>query len=122
MIPTQSEGKQPKVQDLDTVPGDQQHAVQTEVGPKVDAGTAGADLAFLQSHAVGNEQDLEAFLSHTLRTQLTIITLLSTNLDLLYDRLDEKKRRQMIRDLREQSRLLNGLVVNALEILQSTKQ
>jgi hypothetical protein len=44
--------------------------------------------------------------------------LLSTNLDLLYDRLDDEKRKKMIRELREQARLLNGLVVSALEMLR----
>ena len=49
-------------------------------------------------------------LSHEVRTLLTIMTLISGNLDLLYDRLDDEKRRQMIRTMRKHTRLLCDLV------------
>lgn len=78
----------------------------------------GAEVPVTGTCGPGDASGLESYLSHTVRTQLTIITLLSTNLDLLYDRLDDEKRKKMIRELREQTRLLNGLVVNALEMLQ----
>jgi hypothetical protein len=53
-------------------------------------------------------------ISHTLRTQLTIITLLSGNLDLLYEQLDDDKRRAMIKDLRKHTHLLNELAGDVL--------
>jgi two-component system cell cycle sensor histidine kinase/response regulator CckA len=54
--------------------------------------------------------------SHELRTPLSILTLVSGNLDTLYDRLDDEKRRKMIRDIREHTQTLNSLVGNVLEI------
>jgi signal transduction histidine kinase len=47
---------------------------------------------------------------------LSIITLLSGNLDTLYERLDEDKRQQMIRDIREHAKVLNDLISSVLEI------
>ncbi len=54
--------------------------------------------------------------SHELRTLLSVIVLLSGNLDMLYDRLGDDKRRQMIHDLREHARILNDLLGSVLEI------
>jgi PAS domain S-box-containing protein len=54
--------------------------------------------------------------SHELRTPLSIITLISGNLDALYDTLDDTRRRKMIHDLREQARVLDELIGNVLEI------
>lgn len=54
-------------------------------------------------------------LPHAVRTRLAIITLLSGNLDILHDRLDEDRRRQMIRDLRTHIDFLNKLVCDVLE-------
>ncbi len=54
--------------------------------------------------------------SHELRTPLSIITLLSGNLDTLYDRLEEPKRKSMIRDIREHSQVLSDLINSVLEI------
>jgi len=53
-------------------------------------------------------------ISHDLRTQLATVTLLSGNLDLLYESLDEEKRRAMIKDLRKQMRALNALASELL--------
>jgi light-regulated signal transduction histidine kinase (bacteriophytochrome) len=53
-------------------------------------------------------------LSHELRTILAIITLISGNLDLFYERLDEEKRRSMIRDIRTHTRKLNTLIDDVL--------
>lgn len=53
-------------------------------------------------------------LSHTLRTRLAVITLLSGNLDLLYESLDDEKRRAMIKDLRKQMHSLNALASELL--------
>lgn len=55
-------------------------------------------------------------ISHELRTPLSIITLLSGNLDTLYDRLEDEKRRGMIRDIRKQAQLLDDLIGDVLEI------
>jgi PAS domain S-box-containing protein len=54
--------------------------------------------------------------SHELRTPLSIITLISGNLDRLYDRLSDEKRRKMIQDIRDQAQVLNDLVGDVLEI------
>jgi PAS domain S-box-containing protein len=54
--------------------------------------------------------------SHELRTPLSVITLVSGNLDTLYDRLDDAKRRAMTRDIRQQTRVLNDLITGVLEI------
>lgn len=60
--------------------------------------------------------DRSVGLAHELRTSLAALTLLSGNLDLLYDRLDDARRRKMIRDMRRHMHRLNGLVVDILEI------
>jgi PAS domain S-box-containing protein len=54
--------------------------------------------------------------SHELRTPLSVITLLSGNLDTLYDRLDDQQRRGITRDIRAQARVLNELITGVLEI------
>jgi PAS domain S-box-containing protein len=54
--------------------------------------------------------------SHELRTPLSIITLLSGNLDTLFDRLNPDKRRSMVRDIREHAQVLNDLISSVLEI------
>lgn len=54
--------------------------------------------------------------SHELRTPLSAIALVAGNLENLYDRVDDSKRRQMIRSIREQVGLLNDLIGGVLEI------
>lgn len=54
--------------------------------------------------------------SHELRTPLSILTLVSDNLDLLYERLDDQKRRKMIRDIQKQTQILNELIGDILEV------
>ena len=54
--------------------------------------------------------------SHELRTPLSLITLLTGNLEVLYDSLDDDKRRRMIRDIRGCGRALNDLITGLLEI------
>jgi PAS domain S-box-containing protein len=54
--------------------------------------------------------------SHELRTPLSAITLLSGNLDMLYECLDDNKRRKMIRDIREHTQVLDDLIGDVLEI------
>lgn len=54
--------------------------------------------------------------SHELRTPLSVITLLSDNLDGLYDRLDDAKRRKMICDIQKHTESLNNLIGDVLEI------
>ncbi len=54
--------------------------------------------------------------SHELRTPLSIITLLGGNLDMLYDRLPDEKRRKMIQDIREHAQVLDDLIGDILEI------
>jgi PAS domain S-box-containing protein len=62
------------------------------------------------------KEQLISNVSHELRTPLSILTLVSGNLDTLYDRLEDDKRRKMVRDIREHTQTLNGLVGNVLEI------
>jgi signal transduction histidine kinase len=45
-----------------------------------------------------------------------VITLLSGNLDTLYERLDDSQRRTITRDIRAQARVLNELITGVLEI------
>jgi PAS domain S-box-containing protein len=54
--------------------------------------------------------------SHELRTPLSVITLLSDNLDTLYDRLPDDKRRKMIQDIQKHTQVLNDLIGDVLEI------
>jgi len=54
--------------------------------------------------------------SHELRTCLAAITFLSGNLDLLYEGLDDGKRRSMIRDIRKHTQKLNRFVEDMLEM------
>ena len=49
-------------------------------------------------------------------TSLAIITLVSGNLDLLYERLGDKERRKMIRDIRQQTQNLNRFVSEVLTL------
>lgn len=60
--------------------------------------------------------------SHELRTPLSVITMTVGNLDMLYDRLDDRRRREMIRDLRTQARLLNELIGDILELSRIDSQ
>jgi signal transduction histidine kinase len=68
-----------------------------------------AQVARLKGEFVSN-------VSHELRTPLSVITLVSGNLDTLYERLDDDMRRQMIRDVRAYVREMNHIVGNVLEV------
>jgi PAS domain S-box-containing protein len=68
-----------------------------------------AQIARLKGEFVSN-------VSHELRTPLSVITLVSGNLDTLYERLDDDVRRQMIRDIRAYVREMNHIVGNVLEV------
>ncbi len=54
--------------------------------------------------------------SHELRTPISVITLISGNLDALYDQLDDNKRRKMIKDIRRHIEVLDNLISDILEI------
>jgi K+-sensing histidine kinase KdpD len=56
-----------------------------------------------------------AHMSHQVRTCLAIITFLSGNLDLLYERLDDDKRRKMIRDIRKHAQNLATFLEKVLD-------
>jgi len=79
-----------------------------------DAGLPGNLTALRGSEgaqaASGSVVPGEAALSYELRTLLGIITLVSGNLDLLYERLSDGQRRKMICDLRTYTRKLNDLI------------
>ena len=55
-------------------------------------------------------------LSHELRTSLAVIALLSGNLDLLYERLPDEKRRRMIRDIRKHAQRLGERIGDILAL------
>ena len=80
-----------------------------------EANTELAQAARLKDRFVSN-------VSHELRTPLSVITLLSGNLDMLYERLDDGKRRKMVQDIREYGRVLNDLIDNVLEISRIDSQ
>jgi len=61
-------------------------------------------------------EQMAADLSHELRTSLAIITLISGNLDLLYERLEDHERKKMIRDIRKHTQKLNDLVGDVLTL------
>jgi PAS domain S-box-containing protein len=54
--------------------------------------------------------------SHELRTPLSVLSLISGNLDLLYDGLSDDKRRQMIQDIRQHIQVLSGVIDAVLEL------
>jgi PAS domain S-box-containing protein len=54
--------------------------------------------------------------SHELRTPLSVITLVSDNLEALYDRLPDERRLKMIRDIQKHTLILNDLISDVLEI------
>jgi signal transduction histidine kinase len=62
------------------------------------------------------KDQLVSNVSHELRTPLSIITLLSGNLDTLYEQLAPDKRRQMIRDIRRHAQTLDDMIGKVLEI------
>jgi len=55
-------------------------------------------------------------LSHELRTSLAVVTLVSGNLDRLYERLDDGQRRKMIRDIRQHMHKLNSVIGDLLTL------
>lgn len=61
-------------------------------------------------------------ISHELRTPLSVITLLSGNLDTLYDNLSDQKRRHMVQNIRKHAQVLNDLFENILEISRLENQ
>jgi signal transduction histidine kinase len=84
-----------------------------DVGSSVRLAPVRGELAFVRA--------LEAFqaetgmdIAHELRTSLAIITLLSGNLEILYERLDEDQRRKMVGDIRKQTKQLNALIDDLL--------
>jgi signal transduction histidine kinase len=86
-----------------------------DVGAPEDLTGARNDIP--QEHEIRDVEDQAGGgLVQELRTSLAIITLLGGNLDLLYDRLDDEKRRQMIRDIRRQMQRLNTLIDDVSEL------
>ncbi len=68
----------------------------------------------------GPNGDLEVDLSHELRTSLAILTLVSGNLDRLYDGLDDGQRRKMIQDIRRQTCRLTAFLDEVLALFYET--
>ena len=76
------------------------------------------DVTLLEG--TGGSQDQPLDISHELRTSLAIITLLSGNLDLLYERLEDDERQRMIRGIRKHTQKVNNLVGDVLELCNDT--
>ncbi|MGB0386068.1 MAG: response regulator [Ardenticatenaceae bacterium] len=99
------------------------HAAIT-VTPFFDPNTPGSTAGFVSVYrdvtALKEAQHLkERFISnvsHELRNPLSVITLLSGNLDNLYDRIDDNKRRQLISEIRKEARSLKELINGVLDI------
>lgn len=88
--------------------------------PNISPATAGfvsvyGDITMLKE-AQHLKEKFISNVSHELRNPLSVITLLSGNLDFLYDRLNDDKRRELIREIRTQSRALRELIQDVLEI------
>lgn len=60
--------------------------------------------------------------SHELRTPLSVITLLSDNLETLYDTLEDQKRRQMIHNIQKHAQVLENLIDDVLMIARFDSQ
>lgn len=54
--------------------------------------------------------------SHELKTPLSVITLITDNLETLYDRLDDGKRQKMLRDIQKHTQNLNTLIDSIMEV------
>lgn len=54
--------------------------------------------------------------SHELKTPLAVITLITDNLDMLYNRLDDDKRKKMLGDIQKHTENLNTLIDSILEV------
>jgi signal transduction histidine kinase len=61
-------------------------------------------------------------IAHELRTSLAIITLVSGNLEILYDRLDDDRRRKMISDIRRQTKRLDGIITELLALCDEQEE
>jgi signal transduction histidine kinase len=68
-------------------------------------------MPHIQPHGVS---DTFRDLSHEVRTSLAIVTLLSGNLDLFYEQMQEDERRRLVQNLRKQMARLNELVADVL--------
>lgn len=84
---------------------------------RLPIGLAGLRPEIAPNQETRNLEDrADGDLAHELRTSLAIVTLLSGNLELLYDRLNDEKRRKMIGDIRKQMQRLNALTDDVLEL------
>lgn len=93
---------------------------QTPPAAAAEVTPSAPDVQSVSASASAVDQDdlaARADLSHELRTSLAIITLLSGNLDLLYDRLDDRERRKMIRDIRKHTQRLNEMIAAVLALV-----
>lgn len=78
-------------------------------------GLVGAEGVITASVEKDVQDQVRVDVAHELRTSLAIITLLSGNLDILYERLDDVKRRRMIRDIRKHTQRLSDSIKDVLE-------
>ena len=80
------------------------------------AGLLNVSPGFAAALEGGRVLDSAFDLSHELRTSLAVVTLVSGNLDRLYERLDDGQRRKMIRDIRQHMRKLNNVIGDLLTL------
>jgi PAS domain S-box-containing protein len=98
--------------------------VALTVAPLIQKDTDAEPTGFVSVHrdisplkrAEKSKTEFVSNVSHELRTPLSVITLLSDNLETLYDRLPDQKRRKMIRDIQKHTQVLNDLIGDVLEI------
>ncbi|MBN1318981.1 MAG: PAS domain-containing protein [Anaerolineales bacterium] len=75
-------------------------AVQRDITPE-------KEIERLKDYFISN-------VSHELKTPLSVIMLLSGNLDMLYNRMDDDKRREIVKNIRENTRVLGSLISDLL--------
>lgn len=92
--------------------------MQQKFNPRLPLHQDGGPPAGLLSIPPGGNGSInEAFdISHELRTSLAVITLISGNLDRLYERLDDGQRRKMIQDIRKHTHRLNSVISDILTL------
>lgn len=103
---------------------DSQYDAALTVAPLFPIGQAGAPIGFVTvqrditplKQAERSKNEFVSNVSHELRTPLSVITLLSDNLETLYNRLPDQKRLKMIRDIQKHTQVLNDLIGDVLEI------
>ena len=92
-----------------------------DVGSSVGLAPVRSEMAFDRALEVF-QAEMDMDIAHELRTSLAIITLLSGNLEILYDRLDDDRRRKMVGDIRKHTKRLNEFVDGLLALCNGQEE